>query len=80
MQYTKKTYLISGKRLDEMIDNGWTLKLMEWVLEEGSEYKSLEGKDAFYTRLINEGYTRVKLYEVSTRIRGYHKVIAMVKR
>lgn len=80
MRYTKNIYLISGKRLDEMVARGWTCKIKDWVLKEGCKYKSQEGDDEFYTRLVEAGYKKVKLYYVSTRIRGYHDTIAMVKR
>ena len=80
MRYTKNIYLVSHKRIDEMTDRGWILKLKQWILEDGCEYRSLESNDAFYTRLVEAGYKKVKLYEVSTRVRGYHDTVALVKR
>lgn len=39
-----------------------------------------ESNKEFYERLVNEGWTTIMFYEVSTRIRGLHDVIAYVKR
>lgn len=51
--------------------NGWIMKLKKDCRESNNE---------FYQRLVEEGYTTIKFYEVSTRVRGLHNTIAYVKR
>lgn len=38
-----------------------------------------ESNKEFYERLVNSGYTKIGFYEVSTRVRGLHNLIAYVK-
>lgn len=52
---------------------------MQWVLEDGCKYKSLEGEKKMFQRLVNEGYSRITFYYVTTRIRGYYETIAFCK-
>ena len=65
----KKTRLLSGKEQERMINNGWWLCLPE----------PLEGTEAMRERL-SEKYSQVKMYYVTTAIRGFYKPIAMVKK
>lgn len=50
---------------------GWIMKLKESHRETNEE---------FFERLASSGYTKISLYEVSTRIKGLHDTIAYVKR
>ena len=60
-----------GKEQQErMIKNGWTLKLAESYQESPEE---------IYERLVKCGYTQVKVYWMSTMIRGIHNYFAFVK-
>jgi hypothetical protein len=54
-----------------MIKNGWFLMLPESYTETPEE---------LYDRLINSGYTQVKVYWCGTRIKGIHDYFAFVKR
>lgn len=38
--------------------------------------KSRETNEDFFKRLVEYGYTRIRFGEVSTRIRGFHDVVA----
>lgn len=49
---------------------GWIMKLKNDCRESNNE---------FYQRLVEEGYTTIMFYEVSTRVRGFHNTIAYVK-
>lgn len=49
---------------------GWMMKLKESCRETDKE---------FYERLASRGYSRISLYEVTTRIKGLHETIAYVK-
>lgn len=49
--------------------NGWTMKLKEFK----------ESDKEFYERLVAMGYTNIKFYEVTTRVKGLHETIAYVK-
>ena len=50
---------------------GWIMKTKDSCRESDKE---------FFERLVNSGYTTISFYEVSTRVRGLHDVIAYVKR
>lgn len=50
---------------------GWAMELKKNCRETDKE---------FFERLVSYGYTRISFYEVSTRVRGYHEVIAYCKR
>ena len=50
---------------------GWRMKLKNDCRESNKE---------FFERLVAEGYTKISFYEVTTRVRGYHDVIAYCKR
>lgn len=41
---------------------------------------SNESKKDFLKRLISYGYTRIRFGEVSTRIRGFHEIVAYCKK
>lgn len=41
---------------------------------------SLHDDEDFINKLIKQGYTYIKLYHVTTYIRGYYKTVAKVKR
>lgn len=58
------------KRQEEMIKNGWTLKISKFN----------EVPEELYNRMIESGYSKVKVYYEATAIRGYHYYFAMVKR
>ena len=62
-----KTYALCNGNNKE----GWLLKIKNSCRESNEE---------FYNRLVEEGYTNIKFYETSTRVRGIHNVIAYVKR
>lgn len=44
----------------------------------GKKYK--ETNEDFFKRLIDYGYTRIRFGEVSTRIRGFHDVVAYCRK
>lgn len=73
---------ILGKEAQERMGrNGWELKLTRRLLKQPtSKYKSEETDEEFIERLLKSGYTQVKLYYVTTYVRGSYKTIAMVKR
>lgn len=48
---------------------GWMMKHQEFR----------ESAKEFYERLASKGYKRISLYEVSTRVKGIHNLIAYVK-
>lgn len=64
-----KAYLLSPKGQDRMCDNGWRIYCIHYP------FKSLEeiAKELSY-------YDKVKIYEASTRVRGFHDYFAMVKK
>lgn len=39
-----------------------------------------ESNEEFFKRLISYGYTRIRFGEVSTRIRGFHNVVAYCRK
>ena len=61
---------ISNKRQEQMLSNGWRLMLSDSLTETAEEM----------VERLSERYSQVKVYWVATRIRGYHKYIAFVKR
>lgn len=61
------TYPISNGENRE----GWTMKLQNSCSESPKE---------MYERLIEAGYTKISFYEVTTRIKGLHNIIAYCKR
>lgn len=64
-----KVYAISSERFSEMEVNGYNYLLV---------YAG-ETAQMAYNRLIDRGYTKVRIYEESTRVRGYHSLYAMAK-
>lgn len=48
---------------------GWTMKSQNFR----------ETDKEFFDRLVGYGYTRISFYEVTTRIKGLHELIAYVK-
>ena len=79
---TKGYYTILGKEGQErMLRNGWDLKLTQWILKRPTDrYKGEETDDEFIERLLKSGYKKIKLYYVTTCVRGSYDTIAMVKR
>lgn len=75
MTYTTKdgkkrnSYVLSGKRQDTMIHNGWRLCLAK---------SYCETEQQMYDRLINL-YSDVRIYEDTTMIRGLHSIFAMCR-
>lgn len=65
----REPYIISNKQYKEMEDNGWIFKFPKDIYE---------GKIEMFYRLSKD-YYYVKLYKVTTRIRGHHQLIAFVK-
>lgn len=51
--------------------------LPNYVLE---SMKFRETKEDFFKRLIEHGYTRIRFGEVSTRIKGFHDVVAYCRK
>ena len=81
--YGSKGHLsVLGKEAqDSATRNGWDLKHPMRVLKQPTDkYKSEETDAEFIERLIQEGYKRIKLYYVTTYIRGSYNTIAKVKR
>ena len=64
-----KMRLLSGKEQERMINNEWRMCLPE----------PLEGTEAMRERL-SEKYSQVKMYYVTTAVRGSYTPIAMVKK
>ena len=60
-----------GKQQEKMIKNGWRVELAKSYNESPEEIKD---------RLTGCGYSKVKVYYDTTRIRGFHTYFAMVKR
>lgn len=60
---------ISDKRQEQMLANGWRLRLAESATETAEQM----------TERLSKRYSKVKVYWVATRIRGYHDYIAFVK-
>ena len=73
MEYGKSIYSICRARQEQMIKNGWRLELANDTHE---SYCA----DALYTRLIEEGYSKVNIYYSTSSIRGLHHYYAMCKR
>ena len=63
--------IISSKAQDSAERNGFTIK---------PNIISLDDDEDFVNKLIKQGYTYIKLYYVTTYIRGYYKTVAKVKR
>lgn len=68
----KGYYTILTKSAEErMIRNGWRIKITNSPFE----------RDAvFVARLLNEGYSQIKLYYSTGKIRGLYDTFAMVKK
>src|SRR5690606_27887310 len=68
----KGYYTILGKEgQSRMLRNGWELKLKQWILKRPTDrYKSEETDEEFIERLIKSGYKKIKLYYVTTYVRG----------
>lgn len=64
------TYLLSGNYMEELISKGWKV-----IITKG--YK--ETRQELHDRCIKMGYSKVRVWEVATAIRGYHDIVAMVK-
>lgn len=52
---------------------------LRWIKRDGQQYKSQESIDEMFQRLVNEGYTRITFYRMSTAIRGYNEIVAFCK-
>ena len=63
--------IISSKAQESAEKNGYIIK---------PNIISLDDDEDFISRLIKQGYTYIKLYYVTTYIRGYYKTVAKVKR
>ena len=66
-----KVNYCGGAQQDRMIANGWTIMLAKNYIESPEE---------MLARLTDMGFSKVKVYYESTRIRGLHSYFAMVKR
>lgn len=65
----RNTHLLGGKAQERMTKNGWRLRQAISCRETAQE---------MYDRLSRE-YSQVKIYEGTTRIRGYHDIFALCK-
>jgi hypothetical protein len=65
----KHPYILGNKRIDEMCERGWRIKLVDSYHETPQE---------LYNRL-SELYEDVRIYEDTTRIRGLHTIFAMCR-
>lgn len=65
-----KVNYCGGAQQERMIANGWRIAL--------SEFR--ETPEELLERLTKAGYSKVKVYYESTRVRGIHDYFAMVKR
>ena len=73
--------IISRSAQDSAERNGWYLKSPMRVLKQPTDkYKSEETDEEFIDRLIQEGYKQIKLYYVTTYVRGSYNTVAKVKR
>ena len=79
---TKGYPTIIGREAQErMSRNGWYVKHPQTLLKQPTDrYKEEEDTHEFIGRLINAGYKQIKLYYVTTYVKGAYKSIAMVKR
>ena len=79
---TKGYPTIIGRDAQERMGrNGWYVKHPQRLLKQPiDKYESEESTEEFIGRLINTGYKQIKLYYVTTYVRGAYKSIAMVKR
>ena len=66
-----KVNYCGGAQQERMIANGWRIEVAENCRETPEE---------ILERLLKSGYSKVKVYYDSTRIRGVHDYFAMVKR
>jgi hypothetical protein len=66
-----KVNYCGGKQQEKMMKNGWRIELAQSYTESPEE---------IYNRLTDCGYSKVKIYYETTRIRGLHSYFAMVKR
>ena len=62
-------YVISSKRLDEMLGRGWILHHKE----------TRESFSEFEERMKGYGWGKLKFYYTTTAIRGYYKMVAVTK-
>ena len=66
------TYTILSRAAEErMIRNGWRLRIKNHSFEKDEE---------LVKRLLEAGYTKIKLYDSTTAIRGLYDTFAMVKK
>ena len=66
------TYTILSRTAEErMIRNGWRLRIKSHSFEKDEE---------LVKRLLETGYTKIKLYDSTTAIRGLYDTFAMVKK
>ena len=72
MKYPYNVNYCRREQQERMLRLGWKLKIARNVQEE------LDG-DALYTRLLEEGYEKVRVYYDTTAIRGFHCNFAFVK-
>ena len=78
----KGYYTVIGRTAQDSAErNGWTLKHPHSLLKQPDDrYKSEETDEEFIDRLIREGYKHIKLYYVTTYVRGSYNTVAKVKR
>ena len=62
-------HLLGTKGFDELEAKGWNLRISGFN----------EAEQQLYDRMISKGYTKVRIWHVTTAVRGYHDIIAMVK-
>jgi len=64
-------YVLELDGQERMIKNGWRIMVKN---------SSRESNEDLIKRLNVLGYNKIKLYEETTNVRGYHHVFAMCKR
>ena len=65
-----ETHLLGNKGFDELETKGWKVVITK-------NYK--ETRQELHDRCVKMGYSKVRIWEVATAVRGYHDIIAMVK-
>lgn len=68
-------YVISNDRWEQMDNSGYAYKIS--TIEGTPLYQMSEQQ--IYDYFTSLGYEKVRIYEETTRIRGYHHLYAMVK-
>lgn len=65
-----KAYVLSEKRFEQMEDNGWCYISLHQVMSEQFINENVEKLSR---------YSKVKIYEATTCVKGLHSYFAMVK-